>query len=476
MKKLYKYSYNLKNVIEAYYKSYGVSIRIARVKIIKEFERFVYEVTLLPGTKIDKVFACAKDIKLALKLAMFIPHIKDNFLLIAVSKKGKVEKRLVKILKHTLFTKSKMKIPLAIGYDYLGNMYIADLARLVHLLIAGPSNMGKSVALQCAILSMITRCTVEELRLVLFDIGGNSLGVFESVEHLYHPIVKDYQEGLNVLEAIVAEIDERTLMGEEACKHLPYLVCVIDEFDDTILNIRTEKEKNRFQILIRNIIDRGRKAKVIAVITSLNPSNADSKVNINGIDSRISFKYLKHQNSMNVLGVTGAQNLSGKGSMILLPKDGEQITLQGAYVNKEEIMFLLKNKTKEHGDLPMLKISEHSSDFFENTEIVYDNSANVELAQIVFFTLRNETISSYKIQTTFRVGAKRANGMIDSLYKMGLVGEKYSNQPRKVSPQCIEDLSEEIIGFLEKYGYSREQIEEVFFNKKKYFDEIKYNS
>ena len=83
------------------------------------------------------------------------------------------------------FKDAEMEIPLAIGYNYLGKKYIADLAKLIHLVIAGPSGTGKSMALKCAIISMITRCSVEKLRLILLDIGGNSLTFFKDAVIMY---------------------------------------------------------------------------------------------------------------------------------------------------------------------------------------------------------------------------------------------------------------------------------------------------
>lgn len=456
-----------KEKIESYYGAFGVRINLTMVQIHDECHRLIYKVRMLPGVKSKAIYDYAKDIKLALELPFFIPYEEDGAIFIAVSEEEIVENSLLKIISSNQFKDAEMEIPLAIGYNYLGKKYITDLAKLIHLVIAGPSGTGKSMALKCAIISMITRCGVEKLRLILFDIGGNSLTFFKDVKHLYHPIVKDYRTGLQVLEALVAEIDSRALVSEDRCKMLPYLVCIIDEFDDTIANICDKSEKDRFQSLLRNIVNRGRKAKVIVIITSLDPNQNRADININGIGSRITFQYLKHQKSMNAIGMPGAENLSGDGALIFRPKGkNELITLQGSYIDDDELMNLLEDAPEGCENLPMLEICEQSGDFFEEPEIVYDESKNKELAKIVLYTLGNETMSSNKLQKTFRVGANHANGMIDSLYKMGLVVEKYANQPRKVLPQCIEDLSEEVIGFLEKHGYSKEQLENIFEMKK----------
>jgi len=464
MRKYYNKVILLKGIIESYFKAYGIDIQLTEVKIISEFQRLVFKVKIKPGVRVKAIYDYARDIKLALQLPLFLPFEKENSIFLAVSEVDNVENSLLKILSSNKFVEAEMQIPLALGYDYLGEIYIADLAKMVHLLIAGPSGTGKSVALKCAILSMITRCSIDELRLILFDIGGNSLTVFKDVKHLYHPLVKDSHSGLQVLEALVTEIESRTLLGEDECKKLPFLVCVIDEFDDTIANIKCREERSRFQTLLRNVVNRGRKAKVIIIITSLDPSEKNADVNINGIGSRISFKYLKHQKSSNALGMTGAENLSGDGAMIFVPKSGgEKRVLQGAYITDEEIHEILNNAPEGYEDLEMLEVKEVADGSFISEvekDISFDQSRK-ELADVIAYTLKQEKISANKIQQRFNMG-NRARNIIDLLCQKQIVSEKKYNQPREVIPTCIEELSEEILTYLEKYGYTKEQLKGIF--------------
>ncbi len=455
----------LKYVIEKYYRSFGVNIYLVEVKEIVHLRRYIFKIKILPGVKVKSIFDFAKDIKIALQLPLFQPFEENNCIFLAVSEFDIVENELLKILTSPKFLNSKMQIPLALGFDYLGNAHIVDLAKVLHLLIAGPSGTGKSVALQCMIISMITGCSVKDLRLILFDIGGNSLTIFEQIKHLYHPIIKDFKEGIKVLEALNSEMERRILLGEKECVELPFLVCVIDEFDDTIANIGDKNDKFRFQTAIKNIINRGRKAKIIVVITSLNPSEKESNVNINGIVSRISFRYVKHQKSSNALGTTGAESLSGIGAMIFRAKDSEEnVVLQGAYITKDEIEKILCNAPVGYDDIPMLdiKVTEDSG----VAESVIDASENErnEFAKIIFYTLGQETMSVNKLQKAFNMG-KRANEIIDLLCEKGIITGKFANQPRKVIPACIEEVSDEIINFLEIYGYNQEQVENIFNEK-----------
>lgn len=455
----------LKDVIEKYYHSFGVNIYLVEVKVIVDLRRYIFKIKIMPGVKVKSIFDLAKDIKIASQLPLFQPFEEKNSIFLAVSELDIVENELLKILTSPKFLNSKMQIPLALGFDYLGNAHIIDLAKVLHLLIAGPSGTGKSVALQCMIISMITGCSVKDLRLILFDIGGNSLTIFEKIKHLYHPIVKDFEEGIKVLEALNREMEERILLGEKECADLPFLICVIDEFDDTIANIENKDDRFRFQTAIKNIVNRGRKAKIIIVITSLNPSEKESNVNINGIASRISFRYVKHQKSSNALGTTGAESLSGIGAMIFRAKDSEEnVVLQGAYITKDEIEKILCNAPVGYDDVPMLDMQ--MTDVLDIAESVVETNENErkEFAKIIFYTLGQKTMSENKLQKLFNMG-KRANGIVNLLCEKGIITERFAKQPRKVIPACIEEVPNETINFLEMYGYDQEQVKNVFNEK-----------
>lgn len=458
-------SKDVKNLVRAIikcYQSLGVGIDIIGGKFISDLKRYIFCLALLPGTRVQKVFDYAEDVKATLKMHLFYPFWIGTSIYIAVSEFDVKENRLLKILRSTEFSNSTMQIPIALGYDIMGGMYITDLAKQVHLLVVGPSGTGKSVALQCIVMSIIVKCPVNFVRLILFDIGANSLSVFENVKHLYHQVVKDIETGIVVLESLVAEMEKRIALGEHECRNLPFIVCMIDEFDDTIANIGN-KESKRFVTSINSMIRRGRKAKVILILASHDPKlkNVD-KVNVNGIVPRIAFKCSKHNNSSTALGVTGAENLPGEGAMLFKSKDrSEPIMIQGSFVTNEEIVATLKNAPTDCDDIDMLEI--------KKAQIMEDNIFNdisidegkKELADILFWVLGHTTISVLQIQKHFHIG-KRATEIMDVLHGLNIVSDRFANQPREVKPVCIEELSTEMISLLEHYGYTTEHIRKIF--------------
>lgn len=451
------------------YRRLGVNINISKVQMTFDLRRYIFKIEVLPGVRVKTIFTCAVDVQIALRLYLFYPFREGNSIFIVVSEFEIKENRLLKILRSTAFTNSKMQIPLALGYDLMGNTYITDLAKLLHLLIVGPSGTGKSVALQSIVISIIVRCPVESVRLILFDIGADSLTVFKNVKHLYHPIVKDVEKGVIVLKSLVDEMDKRISLSEDERRNLPFCVCIIDEFDDTVSSIENKEESKIFISSINSIIRRGRKAKIILILASHDPTSKNTKVKINGIMSRVVFKCASHYNSSSALGSTGAENLSGGGAMLFKAQDmNKPVLLQGSFITSAEIVEILKNEPVGYDNIDMLDIKE-----IENTDIAFNSIAvekdRKELADILFWVLGQVSVSVLQIQKKFKIG-NRAKEIMEMLHKMNIVTKKFANQPRTIIPTCIEKLSGEAVDLLEHYGYDAEQIREIFEAKAKESD------
>lgn len=449
-----------------YYQCFGVNIKITKVQIVSSLQRYIFKIEPLPGTKVQAIFAHAPDMQAAMALHLFHPFMTGAFIFIAVSESDLKENRLLKILRSLEFYNSTMQIPLALGYDLMGDMYLADLAKLLHLVVVGPSGTGKSVALQCIILSILVRCPVSSSRLILFDIGADSLSHFATVKHLYHPIVKDTETGIVVLESLVAEMEKRIDLGEDACHDLPFIICIIDEFDDTIAGVENKQDAKKFTSSLNSIIRRGRKAKIILILASHNPKLENVKVNIGGIIPRISFQSSNHYNSSTAIGDSGAQNLSGEGAMLFKSQDERTPKLlQGSFVTLDEITEILENAPEGYDDIDMLEIKfpDISANIVASNVTIKNDKR--ELADILFWALNNTHISVRQIQKNFKIG-NRATEIMEILHNMNIVMAKYSNQRREVTANCLEDLSSETINFLEDYGYTKAQIKEALESKK----------
>jgi DNA segregation ATPase FtsK/SpoIIIE-like protein len=298
-------------------------------------------------------------------------------------------------------------------------------------------------------------------RLILFDIGGNSLSLFSDVTHLYHPIVKDVEEGIKVLESLVIEMGRRIDIGEDVCQHLPFVVCIIDEFDDTISNIDDNKDSMRFITAIKSLILRGRKANIIMILASHDPTLKNTKVKVNLIIPRIAFQCAKSHNSSTGLGVTGAEKLPGGGAMLFKSQSG--ITpLQGSFVTPVEIERILSSAPIGYEDIDRLEIVEpETTDDGAVISNTAKEKADRELAKIVIWALGQDSVSARQITEQFRIG-NRSSKILDKLFERGIVEAKFAKQPRKVLPVCLEDLSPDTVALLERCSYSEDRIREGF--------------
>lgn len=449
--------------IKKQFQEHKIKIKITGCKIIPRLKRFIYILKPTKGNRKQSILSRVDDIQSTLGLPLFYAYEDGTSIVLVVSEHEVKEMKLLKILRSSLFNNTDMEIPLAVGYELAGDMHIVDLAKLHHLLIVGPTGSGKSVALKCLILSIIVNCPIDIARLVVLEIGSKSLSAFSDVLHLHHPIVKDSTTGILVLESIVAEMESRYELDESECNKLPYIVCIIDEFDDTVSNIGDKHDSERFTAALNTLIRRGRKAKIILVLASHDPTLKTTKINANGIESRISFRLLKHQNSSAALGIVGAEKLPGDGAMIL-KTPGNVTHLQGSWVTGTEIeQQILCTRPTTDGDIEMLKIVEPEMSHLPtaDNEVAIKNAvtekSKKELADIIMWTLRHEEMSANKIQKQFRM-SKRANDILDTLQKMNIVSGLYSNQPRTVVPKLYEDLSPDTVAYLNRYGYTEEDI------------------
>lgn len=456
---------NVAEAIEKAYKGFKVRIKIHKVKTGSDEHSFIFLIKFLKGTQYRSIVKYAEDVRISAGCATLIPVEGPKGVCLAVATKASTDNGLLNILHDSRFINARMDIPIAIGYDILGEKRIADLSKLVHLLVIGASGLGKSVALQCMVLSIISRCSVEKARLLLFDIGANSLSIFEGVQHLFHSIVKEMEPGIAVLEALVAEMDDRMIRDKEEIHSLPYLICMIDEFDDMIASAE-KKMALRYSNALNSIIRRGRKAKVILVLASHTPTVKTTQIAINGIMSRIVFKCQNAKESYTALGETGAELLAAPGEMMFKAKDvGKAVMLRGAFVTDEEIELLLGEMQKSEVDIEMLTIREPDA---IGDAYIGNNAAGIEtkkeLADIIYWVLGYKTTSMNKIRDKFNM-SNRVTNIMKTLETLRIVTEQFSKQPRRVIPECVGDLLPEVVSLLEQYGYGIDQIEIVLRGK-----------
>lgn len=197
------------------------------------------------------------------------------------------------------------------------------------------------------------------------------------------------------------------------------------------------------------------------MLASHTPTVKTTGITINSIISRIVFKCVNSRESYNAIGETGAELLTGKGTMLLRTKDSNKpIMLRGAFITDEEVKNMLNKLPTAPGNLKMLEIA--------NPEIastcINENAPKErkELAGIIVWTLKRATVSVHQLQKEFHKNNEKCKEFMDILEQLGIVSAPFAKQARKVIPTCIEELSTETKNLLDHYGYTTENIRNFF--------------
>lgn len=454
----------LASLVELHYVSHGVKVKLQLRGILRDRQRYIFQISPMPGTKVDGIFARAADIRAALQLPLFQPFRDGVLLFLAVSPNPVSENSLRKMLDSQAFRNSKATLPVALGYDLMGKMVFADLEKMPHAMYVGATRSGKSIGLICLIMSLICKHQVSAVNLVIFDIGASSLDALGSVPHLSYPIVKDRDEGIHVIQSLTEEMERRIgLSSAELCE-LPAIVCIMDEYTSFICSV-DGKQRQKAVDNISNLLRRGRKAKIHLVLATQDPKNKTMVVEIDNITTRMAFKVARYQTSIAILNCAGAEKLPGNGAMLYKSEEyPEPLYVQGAFISDAEIGQLVErvNGTEQSTEnkfliLETTELDSHTVAAATSEAVQTDSEDEKELANIIIWTLEQNEISVEKIKRNFSMG-NRANGIMDELCVTGLVSEKFANQPRQVLPQCVEDVPDDVLQFLSRHGFTAEMV------------------
>ncbi|MBO7556363.1 MAG: hypothetical protein J6T72_03080 [Alphaproteobacteria bacterium] len=254
------------------------------------------------------------------------------------------------------FKNQKGALPLYLGVDIAGKPVFADLAKMPHLLIGGTTGSGKSVALNCFILSLISIKKPSELKFVLIDPKRIEFSVYNNQSYLLGPVVTDNKQAASVLKYLVDEMERRYGLFEETMvrnigeyndkgEFLPYIVCVIDEFADLI-----SADKN-VDDHVQRLAQKARAAGIHLILATQRPSvDVVTGVLKANFPTRMAFKVASQFDSRTILDMPGAEDLLGRGDALFLPQNGEIKRVHGAYVPDDEIAKIIEPYHKKVSD------------------------------------------------------------------------------------------------------------------------------
>src|SRR5437868_1616731 len=407
------------------------------------------------GVKYAKITGLAEDLCLAMQAdSVLIDRIPGKSTVgIQIPNRTREQISLRELLESEAYKRSTSKLTVALGKTIHGEPYMADLAMMPHLLIAGSTGAGKSVGINSMLTSILYRATPDDVRLIMIDPKRLELGMYEDIPHLLTPVVVDPKQAANALRWAVREMEERykTLAAEgvrnieqynrniqhaiaekevpadsEAPRPLPFIVVVIDELADLMMVASNEVEES-----ICRLAQMARAVGIHLILATQRPSvDVITGLIKANLPSRISFRVSSKIDSRTILDGNGAEQLLGKGDMLFLPPASSRcIRLHGPYISEQESARLASFLRKQ--GKPVFNESITAED--EKTgaggiELEKDDLYD-EAARIVVST--GQASISY-LQRKLRIGFSRAARLVDMMEAEGLVSPGAGGKPREV--------------------------------------------
>ena len=465
----------MSRLVEMKLQDFNIEVTVVAVHPGPVITRF--ELDLGVGVKVSQVSNLAKDIARALsaisvRIVEVIPG--KSVIGLEIPNEHRQIISLSEILNSTEYDDSHSPLTLALGKDISGQPVVVDLARMPHLLVAGTTGSGKSVAINAMILSLLYKTLPKDVRLIMIDPKMLELSVYEGIPHLLTPVVTDMKEAANALRWCVGEMERRyrlmaalgvrnianynrkvkdaedsgnpipdplfqpddVLEGTEPpmLQPLPYIVIVIDELADMMLVVGKKVEE-----LIARLAQKARAAGVHLVLATQRPSvDVITGLIKANIPTRIAFQVSSKVDSRTILDQMGAEQLLGHGDMLYMaPGTSVPVRVHGAFVTDQEVHKVaghLKSKSEPDYMTEILEVSSTPVPGLKPEAGAGEDTAEADplYDQAVAIVTETRRASISGVQRRLKIGYNRAARMIEQMEETGIVGPPQSNGSREV--------------------------------------------
>jgi len=468
-------------LVEIKLKEFGVVAQVVSVFPGPVITRF--ELDLAPGVKVSKITGLSKDLarSLAAKSVRVVEVIPGKSVIgLELPNKHREIVPLRDVICSKEFTEASSPLTMAIGFDIAGDPVVVDLGKMPHLLVAGTTGSGKSVAVNTMILSLLYKSTPDDVRLIMIDPKMLELSVYEGIPHLLSEVVIDMKDAANALRWCVGEMERRykimsalgvrNLKGYNAkiakaaeegepiidptwqssdafdqtppvLEKLPSIVVVVDEFADMMVVVGKKVEE-----LIARIAQKARAAGIHLILATQRPSvDVITGLIKANIPTRMALQVSSRIDSRTILDQQGAEQLLGWGDMFYLPPgSGVPTRVHGAFVDDHEVHAVVKDWkdrgepnyideiTSGDSDQAVLLPGEQAEGGEDETDTLYDEA-------LVFIT-ESRRVSISSIQRKFRIGYNRSARIVEQMEMQGVVSTPGNNGAREVlAPPPIKD-------------------------------------
>ncbi len=433
------------SIIQKTLNDFGVDVEMGEVNVGPTVTQYTFRPAV--GVKLSQIAGLQNDLALALaasSLRMELPIPGKALVGIEIPNKSTALVRIKEIIGSPAFTESSSKLTFSLGRDVAGHPIVADLAKMPHLLIAGATGSGKSVAINSFLISLLYRSAPQEVKFILIDPKRVELNLYNGLPHLLTPVVIDHQKAVNALKWAVAEMDRRYKLLSEVHKRniaeynsstlirLPYLVVVVDELADLM-----SVAQNEVEAAIVRLAQMARAVGIHLVVATQRPSvDVITGLIKANITTRMAFAVASQVDSRTILDMAGAEKLLGSGDMLYITSDlPKPRRIQGTYVHEREIKKVTEFIKEQAGSVIYDdQVTEKPVRGVNIPGFESDGGADEdELMKEAIETVRAAgKASASLLQRRLRVGYARAARLLDILEDRGIIGPGDGAKPREV--------------------------------------------
>jgi len=437
------------SIIEKTLEAFGITARVAEVNKGPAVTQYALEIAV--GTKLSKIVTLQNDLALALaapgQIRIEAPIPGRSLVGIEIPNRSAESVTIRQMLDSTNYQNSKGKLTVALGLNVSGQPQVADIAKMPHVLIAGSTGSGKSVAINAFLASLLYRNSPAELKLILVDPKRVELSLYNGIPHLLTPVIVEVDKVLSALKWATSEMERRyklfasvgvrnmegynEMAGFQA---LPYIVIVIDEMADVMMFAAVEVED-----AICRLAQMARATGIHLVLSTQRPSvDVITGLIKANIPCRVAFNVTSMIDSRVIIDGPGAEKLLGRGDMLYIPPDQSKPSrVQGAFISDAEVHRLvdfLKARggpaqyTEEVTNMPSITYKTPGA----KGQAGNSSGGDAFLDEAIRIVVSNQSASASLLQRKLSVGYARAARIIDILQELQIVGAQDGSKPREV--------------------------------------------
>lgn len=461
-----------KKLIVDTFQSYNIEIQ--RIEATVGPTVTLYEIVPAQGTRLAKIKSLEDDIAMslsALSVRIIAPIPGKGTVGIEVPNRTPRMVSMRTVLESKTFANNKMQLPMALGATISNDIYMADLAKMPHLLVAGATGQGKSVGLNCIIASLLYSKHPDELKFVLVDPKTVEFSLFETIDKQYlaklpdeeKAVLTDPQHVMSTLNSLCTEMElryqllsdarvrniieyndrftKRQLNPEKGHRFLPYIVVIVDEYADLVM---VAGKDNNVAVPIARIAQKARAVGIHMIIATQRPSTdvITGMIKAN-FTARIAFKVTQGVDSKTILDRPGAQRLIGRGDMLTM-MNGVVERVQCAFIDTPEVEAIVNHIGSQKGFTSCYLLPEPTPEESAAPDTADFGAVTEEFKNCALFISSQTQASITSLQRKFEIGFNKAGRFMDKMQQMGIVGPAKGAKPRDVlmTPDEVQRLFE----------------------------------